>query len=172
VRDEDGTAAPGAKVRLDRGAGPSSWSLDPGEATAMSNAGGGFAFDGLEPVRYTLTVDHPEFAPVQRSVDLNAGVAAADLEIRLTGGGEIRGTVKDSDGLPVIGAQVFMMRGVRGFDRRMAATRADGSFRFSRLAPGTYLLTRSRSRASNLFNSQMKSVEVRDGETTVVEFSD
>jgi protocatechuate 3,4-dioxygenase beta subunit len=170
VRDDNGAAVPGARVRLDHGAGPSSWDHEPGYARAVSDARGTFALDGLEPVRYTLTLDHPEFAPVQQSVDLTAEAASEDLEIRLSSGGEIHGTVVDADGLPVTGAFIYMMRGTRGFDRRMATSRADGTFRLSRLAAGTYLLVQSRSRARDSFGSQMKTVEVRNGEVTVVKF--
>ena len=85
-------------------------------------------------------------------------------------GGEIRGTVVDAEGVPLQGVDVYVFRGFRGFDQRMAATRDDGSFHFPRLAPGSYIVMRSRPPGQTGFNSQIRTVEVRAGETKVVNF--
>jgi hypothetical protein len=168
VRDDNGAACPGAVIRIDRGSGPASWSGQTSDAMTVSDVRGRFSLDALEAGRYVLTVDHPEFAPLQRSVDLEAETATTDRELRLGNGGEIRGTVVDAEGLPLAGVDIFMFRGMRGYDRRVVATDEDGSFRFPRVAPGSRVLMRSRSRTG--FNSQIKTVEVRDGETAVVNF--
>jgi hypothetical protein len=170
VRDENGAGCPGAVLRLDRGAGPASWSDESGDAATVSDVSGRFSLDALEAGRYTLTVDHPEFAPLQRSVDLDAEVETTDLEVRLGMGGEIRGTVVDAEGLPLQGVDIYVFRGFRGFDQRIVATRDDGSFHFPRLAPGSYIVMRSRPTGQIGFNSRIRTIEVRAGETKVVDF--
>jgi hypothetical protein len=172
VRGDDGAPCPGTAVRLDRGAGPVRWSKEAGHAMTTADGTGRFLLDGLEAGRYTLTLDHPGFAPLQRSVDLVASEATKKIELNLGFGGEIQGTVVDADGLPSRGVSVFMLRGVRGFDRRMVTTRDDGSYRFGRVAAGTYFLMRGRSSARAGFNSEVRTVDVRDGETATVDFSD
>ena len=103
---------------------------------AVSDAGGRFVFDELEAGRFTLTLFHSEFAPVLRSVDVDPKTRESEIEIELTGGGEIRGVVIDSDGLPVAGADLVVYRGMRAFDLRMTSTAEDGTFRFPLLAAG------------------------------------
>jgi uncharacterized GH25 family protein len=172
VMADGGAAVAGASIRIDRGAGPSSWTQESGEFVAVSDAGGRFVFHELEAGRFTLTLFHSEFAPVQRSIDLDPAARKSEIEIGLTGGGEIRGVVIDSDGLPVAGADVVIYRGVRGFDLRMTSTAEDGSFHFPRLAAGTYIVMRNRSRARSPFNRQVRTVDVRQGQVMQVKFAD
>ncbi len=172
VYDANGAVARGTRIRIDRNAGPSDWSV-PAEGTTISGDDGRFSFDGLEPGRYTLTIVHAESAPIQHGVDLDADpeLPAGEIEIRLTDGGEIRGTVVDAQGLPVGGVDIFTIRGARGFDRRIAATLDDGSFRFARLAPGTYTVWQLPARGRTAFGARVKTVNVRAGETKVVRFA-
>ncbi len=172
VYDVNGAVARGTRIRLDRNAGPSDWS-ERADGTTISDNDGRFSFDGLEPGRYTLTIVHAESAPMQHGFDLDADppLPAGEIEIRLTDGGEIRGTVVDAEGLPVGGVDIFMIRGARGFDRRIAATLDDGSFRFVRLAPGTYTIWELPARGRTAFGARMKTVNVRAGETKVVKFA-
>ncbi len=171
VYDVNGAVAPGTRIRIDRNAGPFDWSA-PADGTAISDTGGRFVFNGLEPGRYTLTIVHAESAPMQHGFDLDADseLPAGEIEIRLTDGGEIRGTVVDAEGLPMGGVDIFMIRGARGFDRRIVATLDDGSFRFDRLAPGTYTVWELPARGRTAFGARMKTVNVRAGETKVVKF--
>jgi len=172
VTADGGAAVAGASIRIDRGAGPSSWTQESGEFVTVSDAGGRFVFDELEAGRFTLTLFHSEFAPVLRSVDVDPKTRESEIEIELTGGGEIRGVVIDSDGLPVAGADLVIYRGMRAFDLRMTSTAEDGTFRFPLLAAGPYVIMRNRSRAQSPFNRQVKTVDVREGQVTQVEFRD
>ena len=138
----------------------------------VSDAHGRFVFDELDSGRFLLTLFHPEFAPARRSIDLDPAVRTSEIEIELTEGGEIRGSVVDADGLPVAGTQVLILRGVRGADLRMTSTADDGSFHFPRLAAGTYFVMRNRSRTHAPHDRQIRTVEVREGRVTRVQFAD
>jgi hypothetical protein len=168
---DGGAAVAGATVRVDRGSGPPRWSRETGELVTVSDTTGRFSFDELDAGRFMLTVFHPEFAPAQRNLDLEPQMRRTVMEIGMTSGGEIRGVVTDADGLPVAGADLLIYRGSRAFDLRMTSTAEDGSFRFPRLAAGTYFVMRSRAPAQS-FARQVKTVDLREGQVKQVEFAD
>jgi protocatechuate 3,4-dioxygenase beta subunit len=171
VEGDGDTPVAGVRIRADRGAGPASWSNDPADATAVSSRDGSFTVDGLEATRYTVTLDHPGFAPLQRSVVLDDGRPLDPVVFGLTAGGTVTGTVKDGDDLPVAGAGIVLARAAGGYDVRTTSTRADGSYRISRLAPGHYILVRTGPTARAGLGNGMRTVLVREGEVTVSNYA-
>jgi hypothetical protein len=161
----------GARIRADHGPGPASWSRDPADATTVSSRDGGFHVYGLLPTRYTFTIDHADFAPLQRSVVLDGEKPIDDVVFRLTNGGIVEGTVLDGNKAPVAGARVVVAR-FRDYDIRTTATGHDGRFRFAQLAPGSYMVIRTRAPSGGGFGNEMRTVEVQEGEATVVTFAD
>jgi beta-lactamase regulating signal transducer with metallopeptidase domain/peroxiredoxin/protocatechuate 3,4-dioxygenase beta subunit len=131
VLDATGKPLAGAQVRLDN------YSFNPDSnggmylpnESAQTDAGGHWSISGL-PEDYQdfgVTVTHPDFpqmqfvadGPSQRGVQGNH-ISTADFfngkaVLKLTSGGKLTGTVRDSSGKPVAGASVFV-----GFDRYMS----------------------------------------------------
>ncbi len=121
-----------------------------------SDANGNFVFEAVSPGRYTLSAQRSGFLSQNygaRSafntgpgavLTLAPGQAMKDLSFKLSPQGVITGRVVDSDGDPVQGTQVQVMRmsRMRG-QRRLspsgnAATDDQGDFRIVNLPPGTY----------------------------------
>jgi hypothetical protein len=174
VRATDGSGVAHAAVRLERASG-FAVRMQPGavEAGTTSNAEGEFTLDGLEPGRYALTAEHSAFSPAKSSVQLDGEAPAGDVEIRLSVGGQIRGTVRDAAGRPIAQADVALFRqGDIGFDQRVATTGADGVYGFSRVSAGTYAVSLSRGSSRDPMRLNSKIAAVRDDETTIVDFDE
>jgi hypothetical protein len=88
--------------------------------------------------------------------------------LRLRAGGTLRVLVRDEQGFPAEGVQLFVSR-MNGFDRRSAYTAADGSAWFERLEPGRYIVTRIGGGAGSALANGLREVEVREGETAELE---
>jgi protocatechuate 3,4-dioxygenase beta subunit len=166
--DADGSPVPGARLRIDPGSGPTSWVGDPGQDAAVTDEHGRFSFEGLAPERYTISVQHPAFAPLRRSVEPASPASPPELVLRLRAGGTLRVLVRDEQGFPAEGVQLFVSR-MNGFDRRSAYTAADGSAWFERLEPGRYIVTRIGGGAGSALANGLREVEVREGETAELE---
>ena len=106
----------------------------------------------------SLTVSHPDYeSRTLGGLSLPAGGARTGVSVVLARGLSLAGVVKDGEGNPVAGADVFMnqartFRGGRGGmavqmnlvggpeSRERATTGADGRFEFKGLAKGDYML--------------------------------
>jgi protocatechuate 3,4-dioxygenase beta subunit len=103
----------------------------------QSEADGTFTLAGLLPGRYTLRVGSHEYPEAEQPVqlELRAGHDLEGVRITLPATGELRGTVKDSDGAPVKAVEVQLLGG-----RGQATTRTadDGSFHLAHVAAGEY----------------------------------
>ncbi len=113
---------------------------------ATSDADGQFQIAGLTAGTYTVTATHPDWTEATEKVDLKEGAATVDL--KMTTGAAIGGTVIGAGQRPVVGASVALSSGGSGmqpFDDRnkSAITDASGRFRFERLNAGRYSLTAS-----------------------------
>lgn len=174
VVEEDGDAPiAGAAVSLTRpgpfGAIAANMGENP-DATA-ADAEGNFVLDSLEPGSFTVRADHPSYSPGARDVQLSRESPPDEVVVRLSRGGEIRGTVRDSSGMPVPKASIMTMRGFAE-DQRMASTAEDGTYGFDRLAPGTYMVVRHRGGPANPMNMETKNATVTAGEITIVDFDE
>jgi len=111
--------------------------------TVTGDRAGSFVLPDLPvPARYTLTVAGDGYATQTRSLRLTAkGVPSLDLTM-LSTGGTVDGTVTEPGGVPLAGAGLSLV-GPAGTYKTMSASDAQGSFRFSGIAPGDYVLTAS-----------------------------
>jgi peroxiredoxin/protocatechuate 3,4-dioxygenase beta subunit len=157
VLDATGKPVAGAQVRLENyrfNPDSDSEMYLPNES-AQTDAGGHWSISGL-PEDYQdfgVTVTHPDFPQMQfiadgasqRGVQGNH-ISTADFfngkaVLRLTSGGKLAGTVRDSSGNPVAGASVFV-----GFDRYMSGAikktaDSNGNFVLNNLGLGENDLT-------------------------------
>jgi len=118
---------------------------------ATSDSEGRFSIRGVEPGRYALTADHPDYSPLMAyllagvpadaasSLTLTAGQHKTDLEIELVPMTELSGKVTDENGDPMADVTVRPMRAqtvLNGRLRMMHASAAvqtgpDGTFELS-----------------------------------------
>ncbi|MGE3165663.1 MAG: carboxypeptidase regulatory-like domain-containing protein [Planctomycetota bacterium] len=113
VFDPDGRLLAGATVKVNQqGARPKANQIqDEGKKTGDD---GRFEFDELGPGSYRLVASHPDFASVQEN---KVEPSEEDVELRLTVGGAIAGTITDAGtGAPVAGATI-MVRDVAGIEK-------------------------------------------------------
>jgi Carboxypeptidase regulatory-like domain len=123
---------------------------------ASSDALGQFQITGLPPGSYTVTASHPDWTEATERVELKE--AAAAVELKMTTGASVGGTVIGVGQRPVAGASVALspggggsgMRGPFADGDQSTITDAAGRFRFDRLTAGRYSLTASlRSQSSS-----------------------
>lgn len=137
-----GAGIPGARVELSETiTGP-----DGLTATAVSDAEGGFSFDGVPAGRWTLFAQQDGYSATgatRKAFAVAPGERWTDFAIRLTRQGTIAGVVRDEDGEPIPWASVEARAWRRGSmewaTRNSGLTQADGSYRV-RVGPGRYVL--------------------------------
>ena len=128
-----------ARLRAATGAPPGAWS-----AISYSDERGRFHIDGLSVGPLTVSAIHERgFAEVSGGL-LEEG-ARKDVEVILTGGASVSGTVRRQDGRVAAGAQVFAFAGGWGqspWQQPTAAARTDvnGGYRIDSVPPGEVLL--------------------------------
>jgi protocatechuate 3,4-dioxygenase beta subunit len=114
--------------------------------TATSDADGKFRVDGLAPGKYSVFATAPaQYAPFPNSAVTvqDRGCAEVDFSTRLDG--HIRGHLYFSDGTPA--ADVYLTAKIADsnphepwtWQASYTMTASDGSFDFTRLAPGSYV---------------------------------
>jgi protocatechuate 3,4-dioxygenase beta subunit/uncharacterized protein (DUF2141 family) len=98
-------------------------------------------FSNLEAGRYAIRCwRDPYGAEMLEGVALGAGETKTGVEIRMAGAGSLTGTVRDSAGKPIEGANVNVLdpKGRRVFLLSFANTSADGTFVQGQVKPGEY----------------------------------
>lgn len=146
-----------------------------GGSAASSGPDGSFVLEGLEAGAYVVAVSHGEFAPSETRVEIPAEGRPPEVVVRLGRGGRLEGTVRDAARQPVAGERIALMQGpFRMGDARFVETGADGRYAFERLAPGGYAVYRTgRGPALALAGGMLsKTVTIREGETTVLDFGE
>ena len=137
-----------------------SWDRNPSERlSAVTDAEGVFEFRDVRPGRYMLTGQHDGFIPLIYGQDsavrtniwitVIEGQDLAGMDLRMSSGGVITGTVYGEEGEPLAGVQVqaflsLFARPQPQLMARSAATSDDrGHFRLFGLAPGRYYVQAS-----------------------------
>ncbi len=118
----DGSPVQGAHVRVAR-------------ITDVTTADGSFRLADLPSGAQTLEVDRPGFAPLQDEVVLTAGRTSAGHTLTLCEGGQVSGTVTDTEGNALGGIAVRPMVGRRYLERE-ATTNERGEFTIADLPEG------------------------------------
>ena len=112
-----------------------------GAQTAVADARGRFALDGLLPGRYRLEVARDGYQPMALEATLGPGERRDVGTVTLAEGFPVRGRVVDQIGAPIEGARVGVhRRGAAGLPG--GVTDAAGQFALA-LAPGRYRVTAS-----------------------------
>jgi hypothetical protein len=112
-----------------------------------TDADGRFELGGLAPGKVTVRVDHADYEERTETVELKEG--GSTVEIALSRGGSVGGTVLSATRQPVSGAEVTIQasgdggfgRGPFGGGAESAVTDASGRFRFDHLSAGRYAAT-------------------------------
>ncbi len=112
--------------------------VDPYRDAVVTGADGSFSIATLSAGTWRISASAGEFAPTTSApIVVDGEHARTGIELRLTAGAVVRGTVKDRSGAPVPGAEVTVVD--RGYvdwrARRQAFTDASGAFSIAGLAP-------------------------------------
>jgi hypothetical protein len=143
---------------------------------ASSGPAGEFELRGLAPGRVDVVASHPEYAEGRATgVEVDPAKEPSEVQVVMSLGGRIEGWARRRDGTPVAESSVAVFSlGPGGRPRfsneRMAPTRADGSFAFDRVPPGRASVRLMGGTGPVRVSSRSKDVEVREGETSLVEF--
>ena len=120
----------------------------------FSDSDGRFEIEGLAPGKVTLRVDHDDYEVRTETVELKEG--GSSVEVSLSRGGTLGGTVVSATRQPVPGAEVSVQAAGEGGPGRglfgggsSAVTDATGRFRFDHLSAGRYSATSQHSGQSS-----------------------
>jgi len=101
---------------------------------STTNANGEYSVEGLDPGERAFRITHPKHTPVQRTVTV-AG-RETKLDVQLSAGHRVTGTVVDERGAGVAEAEVRAVGD--GSMAKPVLTNASGAFELEALAPGRY----------------------------------
>ena len=140
VAHEDGTPVAGAQLAavpraVERVLGL--WA-DGNATNGVADGDGRYQLQGLATGTYAVTASGGDGEQAAAEIEVTAGDNHLDLTAK--GGSEVSGAVGDGDGLPVEEALLTLTDAV-SHEARLVTSGADGSFRFPRVADGTYNLT-------------------------------
>ena len=139
----------------------------------LSEPSGAFEIKGVPEGRRQIVATHPDYAPGDALVDVVAGKGPVETRLVMTQGGRVEGVARKRDGTPLAGLEVGVYSSTRsrGVARPNPITRSDGTFTAEHVAPGqTYVNLMASVGPGRMMSMMSKQVEVREGETTSVEF--
>lgn len=112
--------------------------------TVTGSDAGRFLLSGLPvPSHYTVTISGIGYSTVTREVTLTAaGVSGWTISLT-SSGGVVTGTVRDETGAGITAAGLVLTSGTDAANvyKTMSASDGSGTFRFSGVTPGTYVLS-------------------------------
>jgi hypothetical protein len=141
----------------------------------LSEPSGAFEIRGVPEGRRQVVATHPDYATADVMVDVVAAKGPAEARLVLTQGGRIDGLAHKRDGTPLVGLTISAYSQsprLSGGSRPNIVTRADGSFTIEHVVPGpTFVNLMANVGPGRMASIMSKQVEVREGETTPVDFS-
>ena len=172
VVDGTGTAVLGAVVRI-QGASEAFVSFQDDPA-ATTDAAGAFELRGTTPETVEVYARHPMHAEGRASATIDS-VKGAEVRIVMGDGGRVAGLARRRDG-PIAGAMISVQPvggGRSGWNPALqTSTGPDGTFTVEHVPPGrNRVALLERSGGERFASSQMKEVEVVEGETVRLEFA-
>jgi len=147
-----------------------------------TDAEGRFQLPNLASATYQIIFEAPGFTNlVKHGVSVTQGADQSLGDVRMSRGGSLRGTLRDPSGGTLAGGRVSLRPAQNGGAMAVYDTKsgADGTFSFSNVQPGTYILSGSRAGGGDanpleMFkdarNSQ-KQVTIADNESKVLDLS-
>lgn len=147
---------------------------------AMTDSEGRFELVGLAAGDYRFTARHPDRAKAStgRDVTVADGTPTEGILIEFEDDGAIEGMVTGAGSRPLADALIVAASVQAGSFKSASSTR-DGRYRIEGLAPGLYIVFKSRmdERSTNigldlLGNMRLKSVTVRPGRTSTLDVHD
>jgi len=141
VTGPDGGPLSGVSVRFDQGA-TRVISFGTGPSNATTDPDGQYTIDSLEPGDKTFTFSKQGY--VSETRDVNVTGTDTRLDVQLSTGLTVSGTVVTEAGVPVADASVGAFSASDGSFSRQTRTDSNGSFQFSGLAPGHYSMVASK----------------------------
>jgi len=172
VVEGTGAAVAGATVQI-RGASET-WMAFQDDAAATTDAGGAFELRGTSPGSVEVYARHPAHSEGRASTTIDPA-KGADVRIVMGEGGRISGLARRRDG-PIAGAMVNVRPASGGSSggnpALQTSTGPDGTFTFEHVPPGRHSVALlERTGGDRFASSQMKEVEVVEGQTVQVEFA-
>jgi hypothetical protein len=109
---------------------------------AMTDANGEFSLESLDPGEETFQITHPKYVETTKTITLKG--REMRMDVQLSGGQRVTGTVVTDSGMPVSDAEVsaFTATGMSGDSAR---TNASGQFEFASLSAARYRFSASKS---------------------------
>ncbi len=149
---------------------------DYGEKGTQTDGQGAFEVRGLPTGKVDLTAAHPSYAEgYVAGVDVDPTKPPVETKIVLAAGGRIEGTAHKRDGGPIVGAGI-RVRPVLPEDRDilwssgMTPVAADGTFAIDHVRAGHVVVGLMAGSEGRYQSVQTLEIDVREGETTPVEF--
>jgi protocatechuate 3,4-dioxygenase beta subunit len=156
VSIEEGETRPGVDFKLSRGAALRGHVVDSasgrpvpdaqvsvdarGVPGVAADADGAFEIEGLPPGKVRVSASSPDFVPASENVE--ATESGASVELKLSAGGSVAGSVASPSGEPIAGAEVTLPSpGDMSWSGRQATADSSGSFRFPHVPAGRYTAT-------------------------------
>ena len=140
--------------------------------TTSSKTDGTFVIEGLEAGAVSVSAEHPEYSPSETRVELGGDTDPAEVVLRMSQGGTLTGTVRDADGQPVAGAQIWIAKGMFSGETEMITTDSGGRYTYERLAPGMYMVARMPGGEVSITGLAVKNATIEEGRTTVIDFDE
>ncbi len=139
-----------------------------GVPRARSGVDGGFSLRGLKAGARVLVASHALYATGRvETATVGRGGLLQGVEILLPVGGSVRGVVYGDDGQPELGAQISLSGAVDIV--KSTRTDAEGRYEIRGIPGGRYEVFRYSGELLS-GSQETKPVEIRDGETSVVDF--
>jgi hypothetical protein len=168
VSDRSGRPVVNAQVLLGRNYHESGGAARDRSVEATTTEEGQFVFKGIEPGSGDLQVSHDHFAPVRIPVEVPAQ-GGTTVEVVLTRGGGISGTVRSRRGVPRASTRVIAsaLVGNQTWTQETTVTDAVGRFSIDRLPTGPAMVQVAQ--VGERASSPGRMVEIRDEATVEVE---